>query len=223
MTLSNIKNYINYTNYIKCCGIIFIISFMFLNTASAESTDSLLLTPQEMQKLKVYFPDSDSPASSASLNSDKSLAPDKISESNNFIINKTNAVNNDGDDYIELIRFAWKNLYAPTRFTKNPFHIVRAPMGTAPILSTLVYGDKFYAHPEGSWHYHELYVTAVELRPKYNHTTTLNFKRDLCGAWKAAVLYAPQSSQPVIKKISTLFLISDKPFGESMAVCNANA
>lgn len=132
----------------------------------------------------------------------------------------------DGDTYITLMRYAWQQLYAPKRLLSNPLGISRAPMHTDNMLATLVYGDKVYAHPAVSWVYNDTYITAVELRNKYPHTTSININRDLCGNWQAAALYPRTTLKPDGNKnadSTVLFLISKKPFGDSMEVCNGHA
>lgn len=102
----------------------------------------------------------------------------------------------------------------------------RVPMRTLPMLSTLIYGDKVYAHPEISWVYNNTYVTVVELRNKYPHPTTINLNRDLCGNWQAASLYPSAHLKPAGEKdgdSAVLFLISKKPFGDAMEVCDGRA
>lgn len=132
----------------------------------------------------------------------------------------------DNDDVVTLIRFAWQQLYAPERLLSNPLNISRAPMHISFMLSTLVYGDKVYAHPLASWVYNGSYITAIELRNKYSHATTINLSRDLCGDWKAASLYPHILLKPAGNKSgdsTVLFLVSQKPFAESMEVCNVHA
>lgn len=132
----------------------------------------------------------------------------------------------DGDTYITLMRYAWQQLYAPERLLSNPVGISRAPMHTDNMVATLVYGDKVYAHPAVSWVYNDTYITAVELRNKYPHTTSININRDLCGNWQAAALYPRTTLKPDGNKnadSTVLFLISKKPFGDSMEVCNGHA
>lgn len=131
-----------------------------------------------------------------------------------------------GNHYVMLIRFAWQQLFAPERLVDNPLGISRTAMHTQSFLTNLVYGDKVYAHPEISWVYNGTYVTAVELRNKYSHATTINLKNDLCGDWQAASIYPRNHLKPASDKrgdTATLIIVSNKPFGESMEVCNGHA
>jgi len=132
----------------------------------------------------------------------------------------------DNDAYVTLTRFAWQQLYAPERLLSNPLGIMRAPMHTQKFLSNLIYGDKVVAHPMVSWVYHNTYITAIELRNKYPLPTRINLERDLCGDWQAATLYPRHHLKPAGDKLSDstmLFLISAKPFGDSMGVCDGRA
>jgi integrating conjugative element protein (TIGR03749 family) len=129
---------------------------------------------------------------------------------------------------VSLVRYAWQSLFSPKRLIKPLQGISRAPMETTPFLSSLVYGDKVIAHPEASWQDEGFYVTAIELRNKYPHATTIHLSRDICGNWKAAAIYPSFFLKARMQKkwgsdSATLFLVSTKPFGESMAVCHGNA
>jgi len=147
---------------------------------------------------------------------------------NNPTANDKNDTNpaTDNDTYVTLTRYAWQQLYAPERLIDHSQAITRAPMHTDNFVSTLVYGDKVYAHPAASWQYNNKYITAVELRNKYPHPTAINIGRDLCGDWQAATLYPRSQLKPAGDKAgdsTVLLLISDKPFGDSMGVCDAHA
>ncbi len=129
------------------------------------------------------------------------------------------------DDYVNAIRFAWQQLYAPQRLLNQDLEFTRTPMHTTSWVTDLVYGDKVLAHPEASWLLNGLYVTAVELRNKYPHDTTL-IARDFCGDWQAATLYPRIHLKPAGQKpgdSTTLFLISTKPFGDVLGVCHGSA
>lgn len=130
------------------------------------------------------------------------------------------------DSYVKAIRFAWQQLYAPQRLLSNDNGFTRTPLRTQPFISTLVYGDKVFAHPEISWLANGVYVTAVQLRNKYSHATHLNLQRDLCGDWQAATLYPRSHLKSAGDKTgdsTTLFLISNQPFAKAMEVCHGGA
>ncbi len=127
---------------------------------------------------------------------------------------------------VDLIRFAWQQVYAPKRLLQNESNYTRAAMHTEKFVSDLVYGDKVIAHPEISWVSGNHYITVVLLRNKYAHKTSVDVSKDLCGDWEAVSLY-PRSilqSYGNTEKDSTFaFLVSAKPFGETIGVCHGDA
>ncbi|HVV67997.1 MAG TPA: TIGR03749 family integrating conjugative element protein [Gammaproteobacteria bacterium] len=142
---------------------------------------------------------------------------------NNATINSNQTVS--ADDYVNALRFAWQQLYAPQRLINQDLEFTRTPMHTTSWVTDLVYGDKVLAHPEASWLLNGLYVTAIELRNKYPHDTTLT-ARDLCGDWQAATLYPRTHLKPAGQKpddSTTLLLISTKPFSDVLGVCHGSA
>lgn len=136
-----------------------------------------------------------------------------------------NITNNDVS-FIDLIRFAWQEVYAPERLIHNRSVFTRAPMHTEKFVSDLVYGDKVIAYPEGSWIGGNQYITAILLRNKYPHQTYINIRKDLCGNWQAASIYPTGNLKPYGNKrgdSAMLFLISTQPFGDAMRTCHGNA
>jgi integrating conjugative element protein (TIGR03749 family) len=153
------------------------------------------------------------------------LSSQETTQSNN---NETLSISNN-DNAVTLVRYAWQQLFAPVRLLENPLNISRAPMHTTYFVSSLVNGDKVIAHPIASWVYQNTYVTAIELRNKYPHPTSIDIPKDLCGDWKAASLYVPENKQKNEKDEKNqqdqhfLFLISNKPFGDSLEYCHGSA
>jgi integrating conjugative element protein (TIGR03749 family) len=144
-----------------------------------------------------------------------------IINDSSFDVNAT-----DNSSYVDLIRFAWQQIYAPKRIIDNNLHFQRAPMQTQKFVSDLVYGDKVIAHPEISWVSGRRYITAVLLRNKYPHVTKIDVSKDLCGDWLATTLYPRTILQPYgykDKDSTLLFVISSRPFGEILGVCHGNA
>jgi integrating conjugative element protein (TIGR03749 family) len=130
------------------------------------------------------------------------------------------------ENYITAIRFAWRQLFAPQRLMVSSSNFTRTPMHTTPWVTDLVYGDKVWVRPQISWVSGNTYITALQLRNKYPHTTRIDVRRDLCGDWQAAVLYPRKILQPagnVENDSTTLFLISNKPFGDVLKVCHGGA
>lgn len=146
------------------------------------------------------------------------------------INNTSNATSNtalsESETYVTLMRYAWQQLYAPASLLKPNDAISRAPMQTEDILSSLIYGDKVYAHPLASWQLNDTYITAIELRNKYSHSTTIHLARDICGNWIAASLYPRATLKAAGNKTAdstTLFLLSRQPFTQAMEVCHVVA
>lgn len=130
------------------------------------------------------------------------------------------------DAYVNATRFAWQQLYAPQRLLNSDSGFTRTPMRSEFWTPELVYGDKVLAHPQASWQLDGLYVTAVELRNKYPHATTVSLSHDLCGNWQAASLYPNRRLKPMGEKpgdATTLFLLSTQPFGQAMEICHGGA
>ncbi len=130
------------------------------------------------------------------------------------------------DSYVNAIRFAWQQLYSPGRLIPQNSNFVRAPMHTENWVSNLVYGAKVLAHPTASWVNNGLYITVVELRNPYDHSTSIHLKQDICGNWQGASLYPHSVLKPVGDKSNdsaVLFLISTQPFNEAIQVCYGGA
>ena len=137
-----------------------------------------------------------------------------------------NNSSNDDISFADLIRFAWQQAYAPERLIQNAQTFPRTPMHTEKFVSDLVYGDKVIAYPISSWVSGNYYVTAISLRNKYSHETDIDIRKDLCGNWQASLLYPTTKLQPYGNKTgdsAMLFLVSNRPFGESMGACHGDA
>lgn len=136
-----------------------------------------------------------------------------------------NTMMSEGDAYVALVRYAWQQLYAPTRLLTNPLGISRASMKTDNLQSNLVYGDKVIAHPLASWTLNNLYITAISLRNQYPHPTMLHVPQDICGDWVAAVLYPRQNLSSGGNKLSdstTLFVLSRESFNKATEICHVS-
>ncbi len=133
---------------------------------------------------------------------------------------------NEEMNFADVIRFAWQEVYAPERLIQNAHAFARAPMHTEKFVSDLVYGDKVIAYPESAWVAGNTYVTAILLRNKYPHRTHIDIRKDLCGDWQAGAMYPTAYLKPYGDKMgdsAMLFLVSHKPFGETMEVCHGHA
>lgn len=135
--------------------------------------------------------------------------------------------NNEEDvSTVDLMRFAYQQLYAPLRLLQDAPFYTRAAMHTEQFVSNLVYGDKVIAHPIASWMAGNHYVTAIALQNKYPHRTHIDIRKDICGDWQAATLY-PRATLLFhgehFHDSTMLFLVSQKSFGETIGVCHGNA
>ncbi len=135
---------------------------------------------------------------------------------------------NDEEDVstVDLMRFAFQQFYSPLRIQENIPIYNRVSMHAEQFVPDLVYGDKVITHPVGAWMAGNRYVTAVALQNKYSHKTHIDIRNDICGNWQAAILY-PRATLlfhgEQFHDSTMLFLVSQKPFNETMAVCHGNA
>jgi integrating conjugative element protein (TIGR03749 family) len=128
--------------------------------------------------------------------------------------------------YVEMIRFAWQQMYAPNSFLEEGRHFPRIAMHTNYFEGNLVYGDKVIAHPEASWIAGNTYVTAIAIQNKYPLPITVSTQKDLCGDWLAATIYPSghlKAHDHELADNATLFLVSKKPFNEILRVCHGDA
>lgn len=126
----------------------------------------------------------------------------------------------------DVMRFAWQSVYAPPQLIQHTSAFTRAPMHTEHFVSGLFYGDRVFAYPEGSWVAGSQYVTAIVVRNKYPHSLHIHLSQDLCGDWQAGLLYPTSHLKPYGEKrgdSTMLFLISNRPFGDTIGVCHGDA
>lgn len=127
------------------------------------------------------------------------------------------------DEWVQDVRWAWQQLYAPAYLLSNNFDFNRSPMHTGFWISGLFYSDAVFAHPLASWSRGNTVITAIELRNPYPHLTTLDLAHDLCGRWRAAMVYPREVLQPTGQKpadSTTLFLISNDSFERALGDCH---
>ncbi len=150
-----------------------------------------------------------------------------IKQNISFQNNQTSSSNDDEDlSTVDLMRFAFQQLYAPAQIQESFTVYNRVSMHAEQFVPDLVYGDKVISHPVGSWIAGNRYVTAIALQNKYPYTTHIDIRNDLCGNWQAAVIY-PRTTLlfhgEQFHDSTMLFLVSQKPFNEAMAVCHGNS
>ena len=129
---------------------------------------------------------------------------------------------------VSLLRFAAQQ-FGVKRLASQPNNISRTPMYTHKAVN-IYYGDAVEGFPLISWRGGDLYVTAVQLKNTTNQTVQLD-PRKLIGHWQAAGFYRFDAMKtlttPVIpfntltprgtkRDFTLLFVVSDRPFGESL-------
>ncbi len=193
--------------------------------------NSSQFSASEKQKLEKLFLGSQTAKLSQENIQAKPLSVTTSSANENDKNNEQNIVNQkeelSGTDLsVTLIRYAWQQLFAPEKILSSNNDITRTPMHTQYFVNNLIYGDKVYSHPLASWELNNTYVTAIEIRNKYQHDTLIHLNHDICGEWLSASIYPSESlkeSGNKQKDSAVLFLLSDKSFSDAMRVCNGLA
>lgn len=115
-----------------------------------------------------------------------------------------------------LTRFAIQSLFSPERLLVTPEGVSRTAMRTHKNV-VMVYGASIIARPIISWQGEDLFITAVELRNALNKPVAIHPKQ-LIGNWQTASFYPGNTLGPRgSKDTTTVFVVSDKPFGEALA------
>ncbi len=127
---------------------------------------------------------------------------------------------------VDLMRFAFQSLYAPLRLVEATSPYTKAPIHTELFVSHLIVGDKVVAHPIESWKAGGRYVTAIALQNKQPYPIFIDRRKDICGAWQAAILYPRTTLMrhgESINNSTILFLVSSQSFSETIGVCHGDA
>lgn len=201
---------------------------IYLTALKSFSITRIYITLQDSGEVLLIdlLTDSNASDTSQQIEIKKNFATDSNSVTSVVKDGSSDLKTTESSSYVDLIRFAWQQIYSPKRLLNINLNFQRSPMQTQPFVSDLVYGDKVIAHPETSWISGTKYVTAVLLRNKYPHETKIRVSKDLCGDWMAATLYPRSILQPYghkDKDSTMLFLISKRPFGEILGVCHGDA
>lgn len=119
-------------------------------------------------------------------------------------------------DFVELMRFAIQQLYSPVRLQEIDSSAYRIPMHTSKTV-TLFYDNSIIAMPLISWHSKNAIITAVLLRNNTQRENVLNPVM-MRGNWRAISFYpnTQLEKQGTELDTTTAFLISNKPFNESI-------
>lgn len=208
----------------------------------AEPINRLTLTDAEMQKLKRYFPVEESANTGTSMpittNALSQTLPFENAKKSGCItttsapLPREEPVNSTVSE-VDLLRFAFQTLYAPLAVRNRLPLYTRAPLHSTPFVTGLIRQAGVMAHPLASWTAGGQTVTAVALQNTSPYRIVLHRDHDFCGAWRGAVLYPrailpSRQSRDVTSRDQTardqtmLFLLSDQPFGEALAVCHGH-
>jgi integrating conjugative element protein (TIGR03749 family) len=118
-------------------------------------------------------------------------------------------------DYVALTRFAAQQMYAPARL--RPAHPQVRPVAVPEGPIALVRGGAIEAVPLTGWRHRGLYVTAVRLQNRAHEPSVLD-PRDLRGEWLAATFqHARLLAHGDEADTTAVYLLSRRPFGESLA------
>lgn len=152
--------------------------------------------------------------------SDENKADDNVTNSSDAeSIDNTSEIKHINITAVTLTRFAAQQLYAPKRLLVQPSSIYRVPMHTAKTVP-LVLDGSVIAMPLASWRGGDLFVTAILLRNQLKQELTLD-PRNLCGNWKTASFFPSSvlTTAGTESDSTTVFLVSNRPFAESMQIC----
>lgn len=118
-------------------------------------------------------------------------------------------------EMIDLVRYVAQQLYAPQRLVQSHPAIYRTPLRIKS-LPSLYRGGELKATPLASWKSGALYVTAVKLQNQTNQAITLD-PRLFRGQWRSRT---PQHARLSLFQsetdTTTVYLVSDRPFHESL-------
>ena len=118
-------------------------------------------------------------------------------------------------DMVELVRYVSQQLYAPERLMPSHTSIYRTPLRVKS-LKSLYRGGELPSTPLASWQGSGLYVTAVKLQNQTNRPLTLD-PRLFRGQWRSRTLQHTGLSQYHSESdTTTVYLVSDRPFHESL-------
>jgi len=142
-----------------------------------------------------------------------------VAQQNNTDEEPLSSQNHSSMTAVSLTRFAAQQLYAPKRLLTQPPNIYRVPMRTHKTIPLLL-DNSFMAMPLASWRSGDLFVTVVLLRNSLTQPLTLD-SRNLCGTWQTATFFplTQLSSRGSQQDSTTVFLVSKRPFAESLKAC----
>lgn len=155
----------------------------------------------------------------------KITAPNNVTptpKSSSSSLNYFSEVFTTTDSWVQAMRFAWQQLYAPRSILSDNYDYIRTPLHSPFWITGLFYSQSVWVHPIASWAKDDLTITALELRNPYPHQANIDITRDLCGHWRSAMLYPRTVLQPMGNAPAdgaTLFLISTESFQSVIGEC----
>jgi hypothetical protein len=209
----------------KCFLLVCCLCVSSIGCVWAEPLNRLTLTNAEMQKLKRYFPVEESASAPVKINTLSPIVSGNSPSHESVMTTEIAIPPEKAVSEVDLLRFAFQTLYAPSDIRHTlPFY-ARAPLHSTPFVTGLIRQTGVIAHPLASWTAGGHYVTAVALQNSSPYRIVLHRETDFCGQWQGAVLYPRailQSHGNTLRDQTMLFVLSDQPFGEALAVCHGN-
>ena len=112
--------------------------------------------------------------------------------------------------YVDLVRHAAQQLYAPRRLIEPARGLHAAPVANEPV--RLLRWSQAATRPVAGWEQAGLYVTAVRVTSLQDAPIVLDPRR-LVGRWRAAAF---QHRRLPARGETALYLVSDRPFAEAL-------
>jgi integrating conjugative element protein (TIGR03749 family) len=135
-----------------------------------------------------------------------------------------NETNEAALNYVDMVRFAIHQLYAPEELLKGDSRFQRYPMESRHIVP-LFLNQSALAMPLVSWQTRGFFITAIQVKNLGEHNLKIE-PQTLCGRWVAASFYPRQrlvTKNSVNRRngfdSTTLFLISKNPFSKAIEEC----
>ncbi len=117
-----------------------------------------------------------------------------------------------GPTYIDLVRFAAQQLYAPERLAETRPGLRQATVADRPV--RMLRFSQASTRPIASWEQGGLFVTAVRVTNLQDAPIHLDPRR-IVGRWRAAAF---QHRRLPARAQTALYLVSDRPFSEALGI-----
>lgn len=123
-------------------------------------------------------------------------------------------------DYVDLIRYAFQNIYSPERLIKPLQGVVERQLADNSIVKHIVSGHDINAKPVSQWVTNDgLFVTAVYLQNLDGHSVRLDPRRFRHSKfWLATSLYSNVLSPNLqVGDVTTMVVVSDTKWEDSVS------